>query len=145
MHKRITQHFLSIPNECPKSIIVFGKKWKKDFKAIARELYLKYVKEGAVYEINVDYRTRSELGTLMASNQWINDEEEIDPLKLYCIFDACLFQIHSLLIPAFNRFQNSNGFKLIQRSKTRVSVIQYMVCSTDDIDGDTKLMDVHVM
>merc|ERR1712110_761277 len=44
VHRRLTEHFLDIPRECPKSLIVYGgSPRRRDFKAISIELFDKYV------------------------------------------------------------------------------------------------------
>ena len=81
MRAQKTKHFLKIPHECPRSDIVNDGECN-DYKSMATELYLKYVKIGAVYEINVEWNTRRDLTDLIETNRWSVNEEYDDPLKL---------------------------------------------------------------
>merc|ERR1719361_3152716 len=88
MHRRITKHFLAIPLECPRSSIVFGARWRSNYKGQASEIYRKYVKNGSVYEINIECTTREDLAELMENtNHWKANKEYKDPRKLYLLFD----------------------------------------------------------
>merc|ERR1712062_54806 len=93
--QQFSAYFLSLPRQCPKSAIVtngFNHKGhlhngtRADYKSIAREIYLKYLKRSAIYEINVDYRTRKDLADLIDTNRWETNEEYGDPKKLYFMF-----------------------------------------------------------
>lgn len=80
MRHRKTEHFLQLPPECPRSDIIFGK--ITDYRIMAREIYLKYVKRGSHYEINVEWATRRELADVIETTRWAFNEEYSDPLKL---------------------------------------------------------------
>jgi len=112
MRRLKTQHFLHIGNTCPKSQIVYGE--GSDWKYMAINLYKKYIKRGSIYEVNLEWETRRELSDLIANNRWTTNAEYDDPLNMYCLFDGCLLELHSLLLPAFCRFCDSDGHRLIQ-------------------------------
>lgn len=77
----ITKHFLVLPQQCAKSVIVYGE-MNNDYKSIAEKLYLKYVKEDGFYETMVDWTTRKYLEALIDSPDWAANQEFEDPLKL---------------------------------------------------------------
>ena len=49
---------------------------------MAREIFLKYVKKGGPYEINVEWTTRKELENVIEGNRWAMNEEYQNPLNL---------------------------------------------------------------
>lgn len=75
------EHFISLPVECPRSSIVYGENCG-DYKTMARELYLKYVKDDSPYEINVDYGTRKGFDLLDDEEKWKENTEYDDDKKL---------------------------------------------------------------
>jgi len=105
-----------IPDECPRSRIVYGDE-NGDYKAMARALYMKYVRDDVetLYEINLRCETRRVLAGLMEDEEeWAANGEYDDMEKLYNLFDDCIVAMHQLLGPAYRRFINSSNFKLIQ-------------------------------
>merc|ERR1711879_649266 len=119
----LTEHFLDIPRECPKSLIVYGgSPRRRDFKAISIELFDKYVRSGSPYEITVMHPSViTEVADLILDDEWGLKDNAFDPLELYCIFDICLLELHSLLIPPFRRFRDSDSYKLLKESNTGLS------------------------
>merc|ERR1719242_2614211 len=89
MRRQLTKHFLAIPSECPRSAMVYGE-GSKHWKLTATKLYLKYIKEGARYEINLEWTARRNLANLIENNRWLSNEDYDDPLKLYTLFDEAL-------------------------------------------------------
>merc|ERR1712154_300099 len=109
--RRKTKHFLVMPPDCPMSDIVYGE--GNDYKCMAKEIYLKYIKSGSIHEINLVGTTRKKLANLM-DNNWSANEVYEDSKKLFFLFDECLHEMHSLVNPSFCRFRDSNSYKLIQ-------------------------------
>merc|ERR1712079_746005 len=70
----MARHFIVLPEECPQSVIVHNgiPLAEVNWKAMAKEIYSKYVKEGSPYQIDVEYQSRKDLSDLMDSiiNPW---------------------------------------------------------------------------
>lgn len=79
--KRMTKQFVVIPQQCPKSVIVYGD-GNKNYKSMAKKLYFKYVKEDAPYETIVDWETRNHLENVIESDQWESDEQNQNAMTL---------------------------------------------------------------
>ena len=77
----IAKDFLEIQCECPQSSIVFGEE-PPDYKSMVKEIYTKYIEEGATYEITVEYAARKRLTNLIDNDHWAMNEEYENPLKL---------------------------------------------------------------
>lgn len=80
----ITEYLIDLPEQCPKSHIVYNENRPEgDYKSMAYDIYTKYIKEQAQYEINVLWQTRYELTHLMDVEQrWNANEEYDEPMKL---------------------------------------------------------------
>merc|ERR1712130_467366 len=91
MHRRITEHFLDIPRECPKSLIVHGRDHRNDFTWIATAVFNKYVRAGSPYEVTIRATTRLDVADYIRDAAWGRiDDDDFDPLALYCLFDTVL-------------------------------------------------------
>jgi len=118
--RKATKHFLRIPKRCPRSAIMFNRSERKEFdwRSMARALYKKYIKEGAPHQVPLEHETRKRYHELLDSrSSWKMNVEFDNELKLYCLFDHCLLQLHTLLLPTFHRFQNSDRYKLIEEEE----------------------------
>lgn len=102
-----------------------------DYSKIAYNLYKKYIRVGAEWEININYRDR---------NKYVSSFEEAyitsDKKELYVVFDVCIKQMFSLLIGAFSRFKNSTKYQVIQRHKMRVQSTS-VITTQDTMNSDT--------
>ena len=71
-------------------------------KYMVYDLYVKYVKIGSPFEINISYRVRNALVRLIDNRDaWINIHIDVD--KLQNIFNACDAEISKLLRYSMNR------------------------------------------
>ena len=114
----VTERFLILPETCPVSEIIHGGNMD-NFKTMARELYLRYIKTGSEWEINISYMQRLKYERLMDDdNVWLNDNKDYDDLyKLYVLYDYCIQEMVSLLRSAFSRFKQDDKFLLLQKQK----------------------------
>ena len=95
------------PENVPKSSIVYGDYNLNDnilkCKYICYQLYLKYIKIGAKYEININSQTRYSLINLIDNKQkWI-DNINIDEYELFKIFSKCSKEMIYLLTDSLSR------------------------------------------
>lgn len=82
----------------------------KKYREIAYELYLKYVRIGAEFEINVDYATRKRFQKLMGNKQeWINNEH-FNEKELQSLFHGCIQRMFTFLSNSFTRFRDKPDF-----------------------------------
>ena len=79
----------------------------KDIKWKAYQLYMKYVKTGGKYEINISYQSRLYLTQLMYDyDLWIKNDISTDDL---CeLFKSSKDQMLKLIRYSFNRFRNTD-------------------------------------
>lgn len=111
---------LVFPLSVPRSDIVFGSEKEcgdeetaseedklRKFKIMARRLYVKYIKIGSEFQLNVSYMTRGTLDHLMASNsRWLSEDSKIKSVKdLVKIFDISINEITVLLDGRRHRFE----------------------------------------
>ena len=83
MRAQRTKHFLELPRDdpsFPRSELVRG--LGCDYKAMATEIYQKYIRIGSELEINMEYTTRDRLSDLIANNQWHSNEHYDHPIRL---------------------------------------------------------------
>ena len=73
MRNNLAKHFLEIPSKCPKSYIVYPDgKSKRRYKSMVYDIYLKYIRKRAQYEIDISFQTREDLTELIANRQkWL--------------------------------------------------------------------------
>eukprot|EP01084_Bolivina_argentea_P249986 418663_1 len=95
---------ISIADNVPQSHIVYGEHTSNDmllsFKIKGLQLYNKYVKSGAEFEINLPYGTKCTLNEFFSNgNDYIN---ELDLIK---IFDEAIIEMKRLLNYSKRRFQ----------------------------------------
>ena len=103
----------TLPIKCPKSDIVFNP--KLNFKGIARALYVKYIKVGSDWEINLSYHTRRRYyGIFDNEEKWNANEDYDDIVKLFDVFEKCITEMTSIIRAAFQRFKKSDTFLLLQ-------------------------------
>ena len=99
-----------LPNNVPKSSIIYDKSNINDYKSIKKKVYLlykKYIDTDSELAVNISYDTRKYLNNIIGnSNMFINNIEYNDFYKLKRIFDRVGFQLHKLILPSFNRFSN---------------------------------------
>ena len=114
---KFDKKFLELPDSCPASAIVND---NDNLKKIARLLYLKYIKIGSEWEINIGYDERSRLMNIMHDeNIWMNESKEFDNKEvLYFIFDDCIETMTFLLGTVFSRFKYCDKFLLLRKSDT---------------------------
>ena len=114
-----TRDTFNLPEECPKSDIVFDE--KKSFKEMALALYRKYVEEGSEWEINVSYKTRGFYDDLLGDEEeWMKNEEYDDNAKMYELWDKAIGEMNSLIRAAFIRFKSSTQFRVLHRTSLSV-------------------------
>eukprot|EP01083_Nonionella_stella_P170339 579477_1 len=106
--------FLIIPESCPLSVIVHND--NMSHKAIARALYLKYIKVGSPFEINISYAKRKTYSRLMESQTaWNNETKYNSNEALLSLFDVCIKEMCKLLTAAFSRYKQCNQYKILKR------------------------------
>lgn len=81
LRKYNTSLWLTLPRDCPESCIVYGEK-NCNFKQIAAQIYIKYIKRGGIHATNIEWSTWRGLADLIESNRWQSNEEYDDPLNL---------------------------------------------------------------
>ena len=75
------EFLLKLPQNVPDSRIVYGEE-SNSIRDIAVKIYMKYVKSGAVHEINVEWQTRNGLSNLIENDEWELNEEHDDLVNL---------------------------------------------------------------
>ena len=105
-----------LPESCPQSDIVYGRDDDDNFRLMARDLYLKYIKIGSEWEINISYSARNKYIRLMDNDdKWLVEMNEYNDLvMLYELFDGCIMEMISLMKSAFSRFKHEDKFLLYQ-------------------------------
>ena len=72
-------------------------------KYIAYDLYIKYIKEGSKYQININYIARTKLNKLMKDkDKWLNNIN-ISNDELFTLFARSIKQMQQLLRFSLNR------------------------------------------
>eukprot|EP01083_Nonionella_stella_P039948 108645_1 len=116
-------HLQRIPNfiaNAPKSNIVYQNAGDESdeqtrihsIKAKAYLLFVKYVMEGAQFEININFMERFKLKKLIGDNEkWMDEKSEISIIDLCDIFVICSDQIYRLMTDSITRFKTNSGFK----------------------------------
>ena len=87
VHQNLTRHFLMIPDQCTRSIIVHPDSDRPHrmprYKKMATGLYRKFVQKGGSHEIDVDETARAFLTDLMGNTRlWNLNKEYNDHSKL---------------------------------------------------------------
>jgi len=112
----------TLPDKCPQSDIVFV--GERTLKAMAREMYLKYIREGSDWEINLNSRSRRRYTALFENGEaWEGNVEYEDAAKLYGVFDDCLREMTGLIRAAYSRFKQTNQFKVLQNKSKSIQTI----------------------
>merc|ERR1712083_529742 len=100
--------FFRIPADCPRSFIVWGERGQSMSLLMSADLlYRKYIKEGSDFEINLRYSTRKKY-----REQFEREDPEDNVQHLYHIFDDVIAEMMQLLIPAFQRFIQTEKYKV---------------------------------
>ena len=89
-------------------------KWLVNSKAKCYLLYLKYVGIGSAYEINISFRTRRRLITLMDNYQLWMANDSVNTMTLFVIYNQCCKEMFALIQGSFSRFKSSSYFKKFQ-------------------------------
>jgi len=85
-------------------------KWK------AHQLYVKYVRPGAQWEINIAWDLRQNLRALLDDEQrWLGNPQWNELLKLRDLFDKCCDVTRRLMNQSLTRFKNSDKFNKIKQ------------------------------
>lgn len=109
--------FFKIPTDCPRSFIVWGERGQSmPLVMSADQLYRKYIKEGSDFEINLRYTTRRRY-----REQFEKGDPNEELQHLYHIFDECIAEMMQLLMPAFQRFIQTEQYKVSQGRESMVS------------------------
>eukprot|EP01084_Bolivina_argentea_P108271 193490_1 len=83
----------------------------KKYKKMAYEIYDKYVRMGAEYEINISYGVRMGYMSIMSNEHiWINSMNDFDEIKLFTLFDDCYDEMIRLMQQSFARFKRTSKF-----------------------------------
>lgn len=80
-------------------------------KKIACKIYRKYVVIGADYEINVQSRTRKDMMDRLHSEQTFLNNDHVDILVLFYLFEQCFNEMIVLLGGALSRFRPTPTYK----------------------------------
>ena len=84
------------------------------FKIKAHEIYKKYIKPGAEFEINIKSDTRNKGYRLMNDlNNFLDYNVTVNDLLTY--FGNCKEEMHRLLLYSFTRFKSSKEFNEIEQ------------------------------
>merc|ERR1712130_172914 len=98
-----TQFIDMLYSTVPKSSIVFAHRSNIDeiekFKSIAHELYDKYIKINAEFEVNISYSLRLEYVKLN-KNEW-----EMEPMELMQVFEKVMMESIAFMRQSFDRYQ----------------------------------------
>lgn len=88
----------------------------KTVKQKARQLYIKYIKTSSEYEINISYELRLSYRNLLENeNQWLENKEYNDMVKLRDMFDDCCVIMKRLITHSFTRFKQSKLFDKVKQ------------------------------
>jgi len=110
--------FFKIPADCPRAFIVWGERGQSMPLVMSADLlYRKYIKEGSDFEINLRYVTRKRY-----REQFERDDPNDNVQHLYHIFDECIAEMMQLLKPAFQRFIQTEQYKVSQGRESLASV-----------------------
>lgn len=105
---------LVLPPKCPESAIVHSD--HDSYKKIARKLYLRYIRTGSEFEINLRYSDRKKYKELMESEtDWLKETVYDSNTKLFELFDGCISEMCTLLIAAFMRYKKSHEYQVLKR------------------------------
>ena len=108
------ERYIVLPPNCPQSAIVYRghASWKK----VARELYLKYIRAGAEFEINLRWSDRKRYSKLMENEgSWLKERNFDSNTKLFELFDTCISEMCGLLIAAFSRYKQSDEYIVLDK------------------------------
>ena len=84
------------------------------YREIAYELWIKYIKVGAEYEINIDFTTRKRFAKLMNNKQeWLNNKD-FNEKELHLLFYPCTQRMFTFLSNSFTRFRDKPDFDRVQ-------------------------------
>eukprot|EP00485_Elphidium_margaritaceum_P010420 CAMPEP_0202710256 /NCGR_PEP_ID=MMETSP1385-20130828/22258_1 /ASSEMBLY_ACC=CAM_ASM_000861 /TAXON_ID=933848 /ORGANISM="Elphidium margaritaceum" /LENGTH=397 /DNA_ID=CAMNT_0049369749 /DNA_START=299 /DNA_END=1492 /DNA_ORIENTATION=- len=104
---------LELPDACPLSGIIQNN--DGDLKAMASELYEKYIRRNSEWEINISYGLRRFYSTLLEDqNAWTANREYDAPQQIFTLFDPCVQEMIVLVGPTFSRYTSSSQFLLIR-------------------------------
>eukprot|EP01083_Nonionella_stella_P039946 108641_1 len=118
-----SHHLQRIPNfieNAPKSSIVYQNAVNESdeqtkmnsLKTKAHSLYLKYVREGAQFEINISFNERFKLINLMSDKEkWMDEKWDVSVQDLCDVFAISSDQIYRLMVDSTTRFKTNTGFK----------------------------------
>eukprot|EP01084_Bolivina_argentea_P018442 34335_1 len=108
------QHNIVLPESVPKSDIVYNEENKFNYNVLqilkhkAYGLYIKYIRIGSQFEINLSYRQRVELTNLMEDyDLWMNDNGSVNEMELFQIWDGCIAEMISFMNHAKTRYLSS--------------------------------------
>ena len=82
----------------------------REYREKAYELWYKYVRVGAEYEINIDFTTRKRFHKLMRNRQAWLDNDEFNERELYILFHGCVQRMFTFLSNSFTRFKDKPDF-----------------------------------
>lgn len=104
---------LILPSKCPESAIVNE---GHVFKKIARRLYMRYIRTGSEFEINLRYSDRRMYSRLMENETaWLKETVYDSNYKLFELFDSCITEMCTLLVAAFSRYKKSHEYQVLKR------------------------------
>merc|ERR1712154_650449 len=95
-----------------------------ELKLRARALYSKYIDEGSIYEINIPFKCRKDIGKALQEDESVSDplwDEDADLLNLFGIWSKALKSQYQLLSYSFSRFKQNPAYdrlSQIMRNKT---------------------------
>ena len=97
---------IELPEKMVKSKIVYD---REDYQVMAFDLYEKYIRVSAEWEININYRDRNKYKEAFEGKNIISDDKK----ELYVLFDTCLKQMFSLLLGSYTRFKSGKQYQMI--------------------------------
>ena len=85
----------------------------KMYKMKAHKLYLKYIRVGSEYEINISGVQRDEIANLLDNLNHLLSNNKITPNALFILFEQCKQEMFQLLQSSLHRFRYEDEFNQI--------------------------------
>merc|ERR1712013_88405 len=84
------------------------------YKEMAHQLFDKYVRTGAAYEINIAYDLRMQFMSMMSDKAvWMNATTQIGVTQLFHLFDECNDAMVYLMAQSFSRFKRTDKWSCV--------------------------------
>ena len=86
----------------------------KAYRAISYQLWVKYVRVGAEFEINIDYSTRKRFAKMMGNKERWMENDSFNEKELFVLFRPCIQRMFTFLSNSFTRFKDKPDFDRIE-------------------------------